>query len=70
MQSELIIMAPLRHENLVQLHGGVWKEGADKLCIVLEFCARGSLDAGAFPFMWTALQSTATPSRLGRGTAC
>ena len=36
-------MAPLRHENLVRLYGGVWGEGADKLCIVLEYCANGSL---------------------------
>ena len=42
-KSELIIMAPLHHPNLVRLLGGVWNEGADKLCIVLEFCANGSL---------------------------
>ena len=30
-------------QNLVRLFGGVWNEGADKLCIVLEFCANGSL---------------------------
>lgn len=42
-KSELIIMAPLHHPNLVRLFGGVWNEGADKLCIVLEFCAKGSL---------------------------
>ena len=42
-KSELIIMAPLHHPNLVRLFGGVWNEGADKLCIVLEFCSNGSL---------------------------
>ena len=42
-KSELIPMAPLHHSNLVRLWGGVWNEGADKLCIVLEFCANGSL---------------------------
>ena len=42
-KAELIVMAPLHHPNLVQLVGGVWNEGADKLCIVLEFCANGSL---------------------------
>jgi serine/threonine protein kinase len=42
-KAELIIMAPLHHPNLVRLFGGVWNEGADKLCIVLEFCANGSL---------------------------
>ena len=42
-KSEVIIMAPLHHPHLVRLWGGVWNEGADKLCIVLEFCANGSL---------------------------
>ena len=42
-KAELIIMAPLHHQHLVRLYGGVWNEGADKLCIVLEFCANGSL---------------------------
>ena len=41
-KSELTIMAPLHHPNLVRLWGGVWNEGADKLCIVLEFCPHGS----------------------------
>jgi serine/threonine protein kinase len=36
-------MAPLQHANLVRLYGGVWNEGADKLCIVLEWCQHGSL---------------------------
>ena len=54
----LQIMTPLHHENLVKLYGGVWSEGADKLCIVLEFCSLGSLrsfllkDAGT----WTGLR--------------
>ena len=30
-------MAPLHHPNLVKLYGGCWNEGADKLCIVLEY---------------------------------
>ena len=57
-KAELIIMAPLHHPNLVRLWGGVWNEGADKLCIVLEFCANGSLktflaeDAGT----WTGVR--------------
>ncbi len=38
-----IIMTPLHHPNLVKLYGGCWNEGPDKLCIVLEFCAQGSL---------------------------
>jgi len=36
-------MCPLHHPNLVRLWGGVWNEGADKLCIVIEFCPHGSL---------------------------
>ena len=35
-------MCPLHHPNLVRLYGGVWNEGADKLCIVLEYCGNGS----------------------------
>jgi len=42
-KSEIIIMAPLQHPYLVRLYGGVWNEGADKLCIVLEYCSNGSL---------------------------
>ena len=42
-KAEVIIMAPLSHPNLVRLWGGVWNEGADKLCIVREFCVNGSL---------------------------
>ena len=65
-KSELIIMAPLQHPNLVRLWGGVWNEGADKLCIVIEFCANGSLktflaeDAGTW---------TGTRHGLAVGTA-
>jgi hypothetical protein len=40
---ELTLMAPLRHPNLVGLVGGCWTDGPDKLCIVLEYCSRGSL---------------------------
>jgi hypothetical protein len=40
---ELTLMAPLRHPNLVGLIGGCWTDGPDKLCIVLEYCSRGSL---------------------------
>ena len=36
-------MTPLHHPNLVKLYGGCWNEGADKLCIVLEYCSGGSL---------------------------
>ena len=36
--------APLHHLNLVNLIGGCWDDGPDKLCIVLEFCQNGSLD--------------------------
>ena len=44
-KAELVIMAPLHHPNLVRLFGGVWNEGVDKLCIVLELCHHGSLKA-------------------------
>ena len=40
---ELTLMAPLRHPNLVGLVGGCWTDGPDKLCIVLEYCSKGSL---------------------------
>ena len=40
---EIRIMAPLKHPNLVGLYGGCWADGPDKLCIVLEFCPKGSL---------------------------
>jgi serine/threonine-protein kinase len=36
-------MAPLHHPNLVGLIGGCWTDGPDKLCIVLEYCSKGSL---------------------------
>ena len=36
-------MAPLRHPNCVELIGGCWEDGPDKLCIVLEFCSLGSV---------------------------
>ena len=35
--------APLHHPNLVNLLGGCWTEGPDKLCLVLELCPLGSL---------------------------
>ena len=40
---EITLMAPLHHPNLVGLIGGCWTDGPDKLCIVLEYCSRGSL---------------------------
>jgi serine/threonine protein kinase len=40
---EITLMAPLRHPNLVGLIGGCWTDGPDKLCIVLEYCSKGSL---------------------------
>ena len=40
---ELKLMAPLSHANLVSLVGGCWSDGPDKLCLVLEFCERGTL---------------------------
>ena len=40
---EIKVMAPLNHPNLVGLYGGCWTDGPDKLCIVLEFCPKGSM---------------------------
>ena len=40
---ELMLMAPLKHENLVNLIGACWKDGPDKLALVIELCARGTL---------------------------
>ena len=37
-------MAPLRHSNLVNMVGASWKDGPDKLCLVLEFCSLGSVN--------------------------
>ena len=34
----------LRHQNVIFLYGGAWTQGADKICLVLEFAGRGSLD--------------------------
>ena len=42
-------MASLNHPNVVRLLGVCFEDGADKLCIVLEFCARGSLDTMLVP---------------------
>ena len=41
--AEIEVMAPLKHPHLVRLIGGCWSDGPDKLCVVLEFCGRGSL---------------------------
>ena len=59
-------MAPLVHNNLVRLWGGVWNEGADRLCIVIEFCPHGSLKAhlGKTPGTWAGLRYS-----LGLGAA-
>jgi len=40
--SEIKVMAPLSHPGLVKLYGGCW-DNPDELCIVLEFCAHGTL---------------------------
>ena len=36
--------APLKHENLVNLVGGCWNDGPEKLALVLEFCSKGTLE--------------------------
>ncbi len=40
---EMSVMAPLKHQNLVNMLGGCWEEGPDKLALVLEYCSKGSL---------------------------
>ena len=41
--SHFAFQAPLHHPNLVNLLGGCWADGPDKLCLVLELCLLGSL---------------------------
>ena len=41
-KEEISIMAHLRHRHLIALLGACWKDGPDKLCLVLEFAGRGS----------------------------
>ena len=42
-KGEIIVMAPLHHPNLVNMIGACWNDGPDKLCLVLEFCDRGTV---------------------------
>ena len=36
-QDEVTIMAPLRHNNLVALVGACWKDGPDRLALIMEY---------------------------------
>ncbi len=40
--SEIAIMSPLRHPNIIFFYGGVWLEGASRMCLVVEYAGRGS----------------------------
>ena len=40
----MLAQAPLSHPNLIQLWGGIWNEGADKVCVVQEFAEMGSIE--------------------------
>ena len=42
--AECEIMAQLRHPNLVLFHGAVYKDGPDRLALVLELAANGTLE--------------------------
>ena len=44
-ETEMKMMSPLRHPNVIFFYGGVWTEGVDRMCLVVEFAGRGSLDA-------------------------
>ncbi len=43
--NEIKLMSRLRHPNIIYFYGGIWTQGADKMCLVLEFAGRGSLSA-------------------------
>eukprot|EP00948_MAST-09A_sp_MAST-9A-sp1_P001321 g1321.t1 len=40
-KEEIELMAPLRHPNLIVMFGACWKDGAECLCLVLEYAGRG-----------------------------
>ena len=42
-REEMRILSPLKHHNLCEMIGASWKEGAEKMCIVMQFAGRGSL---------------------------
>lgn len=44
-QDEVTVMAPLRHKNLVGLVGACWKDGPEKLALVMEYAGRGTFTA-------------------------
>ena len=44
-RDEVLLLLELRHPNIVQLIGGSWDIELGQMCLVLELCPRGSLDA-------------------------
>ena len=61
--SEIKIMTPLRHPNIIYFYGGMWTQGADRVCLVLEFAGRGSLDE------WIGKDEVAWPSQGTTGSS-
>ena len=43
-RDEVLLLLELRHPNIVQLIGGSWDVDSGDMCLVLELCARGSLE--------------------------
>ncbi len=69
--AEIKVMTPLRHPNVIFFYGGVWTQGADRICLVLEFAGRGSLDGwiGKDEVAWPESESSSDSSRHGKNIA-
>ena len=69
--AEIKIMTPLRHPNVIFFHGGIWTQGADRVCLVLEFAGRGSLDEwiGKDEVAWPLRDKKASTAAHGKSIA-
>ena len=69
--AEIKIMTPLRHPNVIFFHGGIWTQGADRVCLVLEFAGRGSLDEwiGKDEVAWSLRDKKASTAAHGKSIA-